>query len=201
MMLVSYATADDYLLDLPNLLRGWRGPVYAEILPADMSWTETCSYKPTLLRNAMMMHGDVLVYLDADAVIKTPFTREDVLRALAGKTFGVHWHKTLHETWCCSGTIFLDSRRRDCVEFLRQWCDACAKWENRWYADQAHLTELAPKWDHAQLGEEWCWMEPSPVHKGTPSERQPPDPVYIWHMQRSRQMAGKKGGRGDRERK
>ena len=196
MLLVTYATADEYLDALPGLLRGWRGDVYLEILPAEMKWVDACNHKPTLLRNAAKHHNGIIVYLDADATITTPFTEKDVAAALDGKTWGAHWHTSSEGAWCMSGTIFFDSRRRDVIEWLTQWRQACEAKPTRFLCDQANLTEIAQQWDHARLGPEWCWLEPQAVHKGTINEREPPDPVYVWHYQHSRKYANKKGGRG-----
>ena len=189
MLLVTYASADEYMADVPQLLTGWRGPVYIEILPPEMTWTRVCSHKPVLIQRACRMYSGCVVYLDADARIKTPFGPEEVEAALAGRTFGVRYHPESLGT----GTILIDSRHKDCAEWLMRWRLACEARPDCKMADQANLGRLAVHWEHAHLGPEWAWLEPQASHKNPPT---PPDPVYVWHMQRSRQMAMKKGGRG-----
>ena len=191
MMLVTYASADGYLDELPNLLRGWRGEVWCEVMPPEMSWVDVCNYKPRLIQRACRAYAGFVIYLDADAIIQTPFTADDVRGALGGNTFGVrHLDGALDSV--CSGTIFVDSTHRDLQEWLRRWMELIAARPNRRLCDQANLSDMCKEWPHASLDPAWCWMEPTTPAKVVP----PPDPVYIWHMQKSRAYAKAKGGKG-----
>ena len=190
MMLATYASADEYLDKLPRLLRLWRGPAYLDVIPSNWTWRKSCMFRPRNLLNATKAYGGIIVSLDADAEIKTTFSEVDAIAALGRQTWAAR-RDPCHADRLMSGTLIINASHRDATEWLLAWAKECAKNATAPGADDAALGVVSKDYQPSELGPEWCWLEPNGAElRGTP-----PDTVYVWHHQCSRQMARRKGGR------